>query len=105
VTGYETSNIYKYDNRDNKFSVFINYLNTNVYKYLIEKFLVCFGNCLYEINETGNLIKRQSLGDSGSYLNSSAYFKRGINLYFITYGPKLYRINTESKTIELVNIT
>ena len=104
LAGYQSKNIFVYHPIQNNFITTKYSFNLNSYKFLFQNWVVCFGNSLYEIDDNQNLIARQQFNDSGMNLNSSASFRRGKSIYFIVQGPKLYRINTEKKLIELVNI-
>ena len=103
VCGYSCQQLYDYNPYQNLFTISKYILTANEYKYIFENWIVEFGKGLYEIEENSNLTKRQEFKDSGNGLNSSATFRRGNYIYFITYGPKLYRIKTETKTIESIN--
>jgi hypothetical protein len=105
VSGYQSSNIFAYEPDQNQFSLCKYLLSANAHKYLIENWIVCFGNFLYEIDTQENLVVRESILSQGNWLNSSAWFKRGKFIYFVVTDHGLYRINCESKTIQLVKIS
>ena len=75
----------------------------NTYKYIFENWIVVFGNALFEIDKNSDCIKRQEFKDSGTDLNSCATFRRGNHIYFLLHTPILYRIKTDTKSIDLIN--
>ena len=104
VSGFQSTNIYIYHPNQNIFYTSKFSFTASSYKYLFENWIVCFGSRLYEIDGDENLVAWQNFTDAGNYPNSSASFRRGKNIYFAITGPRLYRINTENKSIESVNI-
>ena len=104
VAGYQSKNIFVYHPTQNNFNITKFSFKQTAFKFLVENWVVCFGDCLYEIDVDENLIARQKFSDVGGNFNSNASFRRGRNIYFALTGPKLYRINTEMKLVELVNI-
>ena len=104
IAGYHSKNIFIYNPNKNKYYTSKFSFHQTSFKFLFENWIVCFGSCLYEIDGDENLVAWQNFKDSGKYYNSSASFRRGKNIYFVLDGPSLYRINTEKKSIELVNI-
>lgn len=104
VTGLQTSFIFKYDSvlntfQNSKFNL------CKGYKYIFENWVVSFEDSLFEINKEGKLKKKQNFKDKGTGLNSYGYFKRGYYIYFLTQEQKLYRINTDRKVIECIQIS
>ena len=87
----------------NTFSNVYYTFESKTYKYIFENWIVCFEGHLYEIEKFDNMIKHQPFLDEGKNLNSSAYFKRGKEIYFVIDGPKLYRIKTDRKIIESIS--
>ena len=104
VCGYNTAEFFNYNPYQNIFSTSKYSFTASSYKYIFENWIVVFGNALFEIDENLNLIKRQDFKDPGTNLNSSATFRRGKNIYFLLYTPKLYRIKTDTKAIESINL-
>ena len=104
ICGYQSSTILKFNPTTQNF-VFSDYsLIANKQKYLIHNWVVCFENFLYEIDEEGNMISRQYIGDKGRALNSSCIFQRDYYLYFINIDSVLFRINTLNKSIQRINL-
>ena len=103
--GYQTKNIFVYYPIQNKYYTAKFSFNQKSHKFLVENWIVCFGSCLYEVDEGENLISRQQFNDTCTKgLNTNASFRRGRNIYFIIRDLTLYRINTEKRLIEKVNI-
>ena len=103
VMGYQSAHMFSYNPFQNIFTAHKYNFSTNKYKYIFENWIVSFQNALFEIDENLNLIKRQEFKDSGLWLNHTGKYKRANNLYFLLGGPKLYRIKTDTKVIELIN--
>ena len=103
ICGYNSPSLFIYNIEKNTFSDSNYNFEAKTYKYIYENWIVCFNGHLYEIDERENLIKHQPFLDCGDNLNSSAYFKRGKEIYFVLDGPKLYRINTDRKIIESIS--
>ena len=103
VTGSQSSSIFTYDPRSDTFSTFQYLFPKFREKFTIRNWIVCFKDYLYEIDEDENLIKHQKIEESGGNYNSSATFKRGKNIYFVLNRSRICRINTECKTMEILN--
>jgi hypothetical protein len=103
VVGFYSAVIYLYNSDKDTYSYLDAKIPSNIHKMLIGNFLTCFGGHLYEISD-GNLVIRQSFTDYGGNIITLGYFKRDKYYYFLLNGPKLYRIDTTSKTIERLNL-
>lgn len=104
VSGYTSDSLFIYNPLANKFSVHDYKFTKNSCKIMYENWIVCFEDALYGINENQNIVKHNNIIQFCTGINSSAYFKRYIYIYFITSSEILYRINTKIKTLEQLEI-
>ena len=102
VFGYQSAELFNFNPDQNSFTTKFSF-TTNTMKFIFENWIVVFGKGLYQIDYDSKLIKKQEFNDQGDFLNSSANFRRGNNIYFLVHGPKLYRIKTDSGSIEQIN--
>ena len=104
VSGFNSGSIFIYNPIEDYFRCSDYLLANNKYKFIFKNWVVCFGEFLYFIDRNQKLLKKQILIDSGASLNSSCPFIRNKYIYFVLHGPKLYRICTESHSIEQISI-
>ena len=99
VTGFHMPNVIAYDEKSNSFAVCLS-LAVNTYKRLCEDWIVANGELLKFCD--GSFTKQGTHSLSLTNLLTSSTFKRNGFLYCIDGSLKLSRINTRSRSIELV---
>ena len=104
ISGYQSPTIFEYLPQENIFSKTNYVLTSSSHKYVFKNWIVCFGSSLYEIDENGKMVERQKITETFSALNSSCSFIRKNYIYFILAGPRIYRININTKSLESIKV-
>ena len=104
VADYNNSSIFCYDYKINSFSISNSQLVSKSHKFIMENWLVCFEDGLFEYDENMMIAKKQSIYISKIDINSSSWSKKGNYIHFISQRYDLFRINTLSKQLEVISI-
>ena len=102
--GYQSHCLYFYNIEKNSFAISNYTFSSDSFKFIFENWILCFQDYLYKIDENGYLIQKQKIYFPLVQLNSSACFRRKEFIYFVTYGPVLYRIDIKLGTIQPLDI-
>jgi hypothetical protein len=103
VIGFKLNYLLQYNVKDNYYSLGFDF-KANTSKYIFENWIIVRKDFLYEIIDENNYQRRSKVDYPLEDLSNYCGYRRGVYIYFAQYDGEIFRIDTENKIVNKLEI-